>query len=45
MPKQVPKEVCRQEERQECFDIPRDVARQECTQVSQGVSANHYDAK
>ena len=31
--KQVPKEVCRQEERQECYNIPRQVPREECTQV------------
>ena len=32
--KQVPKEVCRQEERQECYNIPRQVPREECTQVN-----------
>ena len=32
--KQVPKEVCRQEERQECYNIPRQVPREECTQVA-----------
>ena len=26
-------QVCRQEERQECYNIPREVPRQECNQV------------
>ena len=43
--KQVPKEVCRQEERQECYNIPRQVPREECTQAKKMLKIKNYFLK